>query len=97
MVPVKRVEIITCSVEIDSILKAIHVSGATGYTEVRDVAGSGERGLRDGADLSDAFRNTMIVTACTAEQATVLIDKIRPILKRRGGMCLVSDAQWIIH
>lgn len=97
MQSVTRLEIVISSVELENVLGKIEACGASGYTVIREITGKGHRGIRDGADLSDAFRNTMIVTACTAEQATELIEVIRPILKRRGGICLISDSQWIVH
>ena len=97
MQPVKRVEIIVSSVELNHVLAEIEACGASGYTVVREIEGKGHRGIRDGADLSDAFRNTMILTACSAEQSKMLVEAIRQILKKRGGVCLVSDAAWVVH
>jgi nitrogen regulatory protein PII len=95
--PIKRVEIVVSSFELENVLALIEQSGATGYTVVREIFGKGHRGIRDGADISDAFRNTMILTACTDDQAKVIIEKVRPILKKYGGMCLVSEALWVKH
>lgn len=97
MEPIKRVEIVVGSFELENVLAMIEQSGASGYTVVREIFGKGHRGIRDGADISDAFRNTMILTACTDEQAKLLVEKVRPVLKKFGGMCLVSDASWVKH
>jgi hypothetical protein len=41
--------------------------------------------------------NVLMTIACDERQANQVIDAIRPILKRYGGICLVSDAMWVIH
>jgi hypothetical protein len=35
--------------------------------------------------------------ACTETQARQIVETVRPILKRLGGICLVSDAMWVLH
>jgi hypothetical protein len=35
--------------------------------------------------------------SCSEAEATRIIEAMRPMLKRFGGVCLVSDAQWVIH
>ena len=39
----------------------------------------------------------MMTIACDAFQTSQVIEAMRPILKRYGGICLVSDAMWVIH
>lgn len=97
MRPVKKIEIITDSLETEAVVKLLDGMGVSGYTIIRDVTGKGERGLRDGQDLTSVFKNSYIIIACTDEQATGIVEGIRPILKRFGGVCLVSDVLWIIH
>ena len=64
---------------------------------IRDATGIGDRGARMGDQLSDVLKNSYVLTACPDEQLQPLVEAIRPLLKRFGGICLVSDAQWIIH
>ena len=59
--------------------------------------GHGERGLREDQIFSEKFENVAIVLACAEEVIAELIESIRPVLKKYGGICLVSDAQWVIH
>ena len=47
--------------------------------------------------MSGTFINSYVMTACPPEQVAAVIESLRPILKRYGGVCLVSDAQWLIH
>jgi nitrogen regulatory protein PII len=97
MQPVKRIEIIMDSTGLGKIAKILESVGVSGYTVIRDVTGSGDRGLRPGDELTDVFKNTYVMTACPEEKVQQIVDAIRPVLKRFGGVCLVSDAQWIIH
>jgi len=95
--PVKRLEIIVDSPELDEIIKLIESANVTGYTIIRDVLGRGDRGPQFGFALSGAFSNCYILVACEPETATALVEMVRPILTRRGGVCLVSDAEWVRH
>jgi nitrogen regulatory protein PII len=97
MRPVKRIEIVIDSLELAHLLKALEQAGVSGYTVIRDVAGMGDRGARTGDQLSDIFKNSYMIIACPEEQMQALVDAIRPSLQRFGGICLVSDAQWIVH
>jgi nitrogen regulatory protein PII len=94
---VKRVEIVTDSLELSRIVEVVERAGASGYTMIRDVAGKGGHGIRAGDELTDVFKNCYVVTACTEDQARAIVEAVRPILKRTGGICLVSDAQWVTH
>ena len=69
----------------------------SGYSVIRDVAGRGERGVQSGDDLTDVFKNSMVLLACPPARVPEIVEAIRPILKRRGGICLVSDAMWVVH
>lgn len=93
----KKVEIICDSVEVNNLIEILEAAGATGYTIIRDVIGKGGRGMRRSDELTDVFKNSMVITVCDAEQIPVLVEAIRPVLKRFGGVCLVSDAQYVIH
>ncbi len=97
MQPVKRIEIIIDSPHLDSVLKTIEQADISGYTVIRDVIGMGDRGVRGGDELTDVFKNCYVMTACSEDKLSPLVAAIRPLLKRFGGVCLISDAQWIIH
>ena len=93
----KRVEIICDTVEVKNVVKLLEVIGVSGYTIIRDVVGKGGRGSRRGDDLTDVFKNSMIITVCNAEQIPAVVDAIRPVIKRFGGICLISDVHFVIH
>lgn len=92
--PVKKLEIVIHDGEIPAITKVFMKFGVSGYTIVPNVQGRGAGGL-SGDDLHG---NSYVMAICKdAEQATSVIDKLEPILKRLGGICVVSDASWIAH
>lgn len=97
MKPVRRVEIVTDSLELPRVLEAVEKAGVSGYTVIRDVIGKGARGVRAGDELTDVFKNSYVMTACSDEQARQIAEAIRPILKKYGGICLVWEAQWVLH
>lgn len=97
MKAMKRIEIVVGALELETLTEQLERAGADGYTVVRNVAGKGDRGLRSDDELSDVFRNVYIVIACSADRSGAIIEAIRPFLKRYGGMCLMSDALWVLH
>lgn len=97
MTPVKKIEIVADSLEVEAITRTLEQHGVSGYTVIRDVAGRGGRGDRRGDELTGVFTNSYVMTACPAEQVDGIIDALRPILTRFGGVALVSDALWVVH
>ena len=96
MMPVKKIEIIVDALELPAVVKLLEAAGVSGYTIIKDATGKGERGTR-GGELSGTFINSYVMTACPPEQVASVVETLRPILKRYGGVCLVSDAHWLIH
>ena len=97
MIAVKRLEIVIDAAHTPELLRVIKQAGAPGYTLLRDVQGSGDRGDRSGDGLSNVYRNCYLFTAVHEEVAQAIIDGTRPLLERYGGMCLVTDAQLLKH
>lgn len=97
MQAVKRIEIIVDALEVPDLVRRLEAAGVSGYTIIKDAAGKGERGLRDADELTGVFKNSYVMTACPPEQIEKIVEAVRPILKLRGGVCLVSDALWVIH
>lgn len=93
MNPVKRIEIISDAIEFHKITAALKQSGIMRYTVIRNVEGKGIRGTAT-TDL-DGMENDYVIAICTPEQMERAIGKIRPILNRFGGVCLISDAMEI--
>ncbi len=97
MQPVKRMEIVTVALRLAEIASLLENVGLTGYTVIKDVTGHGNRGAQHGDELSDAFTNCYVLVACPPDKVDMAVDAIRPLLKQSGGICLVSDAQYVVH
>ena len=99
MEAIKRLEIITNSLEIPKFLKVLEKVGVSGYTIIKDVTGKGKgnRGrFIDDLETQELI-NGYVLSVCTEEQEYEVVEAIRPILKKFGGVCIVSDAKWITH
>ena len=94
---VKRIEVITNARQMREVCRALEAHGVTSYSVMNAVTGRGERGIQAGDDLSGAFDNSYLLTACLPEKTDEIVKTVRPILQRGGGLCLVSDAQWVVH
>jgi nitrogen regulatory protein PII len=94
---IKRLEIITDAIEIRLVVETLEAHGLTGYTIVPNVTGRGERGRQRGDDMSGVFQNSYLLTTCPPGRVEEIVNAIRPLLQKRGGVCLVSDAHWVVH
>lgn len=97
MTAITRLEIVIDAAHTPEMIRALREAGAPGYTLVRDVQGSGDRGDRGGDGLGNVFRNCYLLLAVPEEQVNALTEAARPLLKRYGGMCLMSEAKWLSH
>jgi len=95
MKPVKRIEIVIEEIELENVISELDRIGVVGYTIVPRATGRGERGVR--YESVQGLGNVLMTIACDELQASRVIEVIRPILKRYGGVCLVSDAMWVVH
>ena len=97
MQTVKKIEIITNSLELQKVLEILDHAGVSGYTIIEDVTGKGHRGRVMNDLESHALTNGYVMTICDQEKEHQVVEAIRPIIKKYGGVCIVSDAQSIIH
>jgi hypothetical protein len=97
MHPVKRVEIIIDAPELPVLLAALRQKGVRGYSIFSPVTGLGARGERRNDEPGGGAASACVLMALPEEEAKVVVEVVRPILKKRGGVCLVSDAQWVVH
>ena len=97
MIPMKRLEIVVDALELSHVAEVLDRAGVSGYSVIREVTGKGDRGDRSGDDLAGALRNSYIICACTPTQANAVVDTVRPVLRRFGGVCLVTDCLWVNH
>ena len=93
----KKIEIITDSLELEKIFSILDREGISGYTVIRDVVGKGRRGVRRGDLLTDAMNNSYIITVCPEEKVASIVKSLRPILKKFGGVCVICDCQLMTH
>lgn len=97
MLDVKKVEIIIDSSFVDNTLQLLDQAQVSGYTVIKDTAGKGDRG-ESCSDFNCTFSGSYIMTVCTNDkQLNYLMEKVQPLLKKVGGVCLVTDAKWIEH
>ena len=97
MKPVKKVELVVDAHEMPHLLERLKGIDVTSYTVIQEAHGRGDRGIRAGDVFSGVFDNSYVVIACSEEQAMQIVEIVRPILKQLGGICLVSDAMWVLH
>ena len=94
---VTRVEIITDALEMREVCTLLDTLGVTGFTIIRDAQGKGERGSQLGDEITDVFKNSYLLAACEPALAERVAEAVRPLLKRRGGICLLSPARSVRH
>ena len=97
MKPCKRIEIVLEQALASRVADALTDAGAPGYTFIDHAGGAGDRGLRRADEPTGTSTNCMFIIACPAEDVERLVEIVRPILSRSGGICLVSDALWVRH
>lgn len=92
MEPVKRVEIIANSQELDKVLRVLNQVGVPGYTVIRNVVGKGQRSTTADDLVDTSTSNIYIICFCPEAQIMPMEEQLRPVLNRFGGICCVSDA-----
>lgn len=97
MKSMKKLEIVVDSVYLNRTLEILEKNGVSGYTVIRDVLGKGERGLMAADELTDVFKNSYIFTVCEENIALKIAEEIGLLLKKVGGVCLLSDVVWVPH
>jgi len=95
--PCKRIEIVIEEAHAGRLEEQLEQLGAPGYTQIPRASGRGDRGLRRGDDPVGTLTNCVFIVACDEATATRIVDGIRALLTRAGGICLVSDAAWVRH
>jgi nitrogen regulatory protein PII len=92
--PIKKIEIIVSYLEVSAVIKILKKNSINRYTVINNVSGSGEHGY-SGDDL---ITNSYIMIICTElELAEQLSVAMQPLLKKLGGIFIITDGQWIAH
>ena len=82
---------------IDDVLSILEQVKVSGYTVIKNTSGKGDYGIAY-SSLDFEFTNSYIMTVCTDEtQLNRLVELITPFLKKFGGICLVTESQWVVH
>ncbi|MDZ4052769.1 MAG: hypothetical protein U1E24_05815 [Phenylobacterium sp.] len=89
----KRLEIIVEVARSRAVIEMVEKAGARGYTMVPQVSGKGNRGVRGEAQLSDVFRNVLIIVIAAEDIATRIIDQSQALLENYAGIVVVSDVE----
>ena len=98
MQAIKKVEIIIEYMEVPRLLEVLKKEVVdVGYTVIKEAFGAGRRGEMAGDGFSGEFTNSYLLIECSEDEANRIVEIVRPILKRFGGVCLVSDAMWVKH
>jgi nitrogen regulatory protein PII len=89
---VKRLEIISDSVELEKIVEILKKSGVSSYTVIRNVGGAGVKGtISSDLDMM-GMENDYVLAICPPENVKAIAESLKPIFNRFGGVCLISDA-----
>lgn len=88
---IKRIELVVPAIEVNEIVKRLEKMGVAKYSIIRHVVGRGGSGAYSD-DVDDQLTSTYILTTCKAGEENDIFWELQPILKKFGGMCLVSDA-----
>lgn len=97
MLPVKRIEIVVDSTTATRLLATLEEIGLHDYTIIKEVFGHGERGDRGGDPFSGAFDNSYLLIVVDPDVVDRIVEAIAPVLKRFGGICLISDATRLVY
>lgn len=98
MKPCKRIEIVIEQPLARRLAERLDELGAPGYTLIPNASGRGDRGLRRGDELTDTFTNCVFIVASDDDAVvTRIVEGVRALIARSGGVCLVSDALWVRH
>ena len=98
MKPCKRLEIVIERPLMRRVAHRLDELGAPGYTLLPRASGRGDRGRRRGDDPTGTDTNCVFVIACEDDaMVTNIVEGVRPLLSRSGGICLVSEALWVVH
>jgi nitrogen regulatory protein PII len=87
----KKVEIVVEAARLAKRLEMIEALGDTGHTVIPEAAGTGHRGVRDEAHVSDVFRNALIIVIATQDVVLRIVEAVHKLLKNYAGIIYVSD------
>lgn len=93
---IKRLEMVIDVIHVDQVLSGLRQAGVDGYSVVRGATSWGDREARQPDGVSGVFENCVVLCAVKPELIEKTLQTVKPILKRCGGVGMVSEAQWIM-
>ena len=96
LLSMKRIEIVVDEESLRELVRLLREANVRGYTVIKGAGGLGSRGERNPDDYVFEDENAVMVLACEESQAEMLINLLQPKLRDFGGMCIISDCQWVI-
>ena len=97
MEKIKRIEIVVNAYQKEALVDLFRKNKIDKYTLIEDVKGKGNRGWQDGDGLTESFKNVYFLLACQPDDFERLKEPLRNILKKGGGICLISDSSSLTH
>lgn len=91
----KKIEVIIGQMYVPRILELITKSRIGGYTLIKNVIGSGDHGEQDAQELIDVNTNSYFIIITTHAKAELLMQDVKDLMEKTGGMLLVSDIQLV--
>lgn len=93
---VVRIEVVVNEESLDSLIELFRDANVRGYTIIKGAGGLGSTGERNPDDYILQQPNAVVILACEEDQAESILRILHPELKDFGGMCLVSECQWVL-
>ena len=98
MKPCKRIEVVIEEPMAPRLIELLRERGTKGSTAIPNISGEGDRGVRRADELAGDSSNTLFIIACQdMDEAESIVELVRPLIQRSGGICLVSDSLWVLH
>ncbi len=91
----KKLDVVIDHLHLNKLTEVLEKEGITGYTIIKDAIGKGERGIMAGDELTDVFKNSYLFTVGEDELIERILPKLEQLLKKYGGICIVSDVKAI--
>jgi len=88
-----RIEMIVEEAVAEAMIEQIQDAGAKGYTQIHDVSGSGNRGVRLGDPVSGVGGNVQLIVVADAAIAETIIEEGHRLLEHYAGIIMSSEVE----
>lgn len=90
----KRIEIVIEGADLPALRETLTRCGATGFTVLRDVAGLGQHGWREGKMLFNEDASLAMIIAVAPESAVrAIAEELRLLFRTHAGVTFISDVE----